>query len=401
MKATQTMNFGLHSFLKSHNSEGCGPLTTSLIDTPLFKGTFVHRHGQKAFPGFREGGRPLGIAPLPEREVDRLDTQAAHADVNRLLKAEAAPLRRRKRERAAEFQKSLHERHKYGVEEAERRLTSRRLLSALGDWVSFAHSCPALAKITKATGVCRAASCDGDDNKRSLRQLADGWHTRHLGIKAARPVANVRGITSTQCLQQGCCICRSPARFFWASAQRVLKENVNQEAMVNAEVLLLWVGAETEVSLASAVDLPVCTTRGTFVPLHYVRPWRPTFMEVCPPLDVLPALRRAAQIEGGMENAEGELVFFTFSLPQPQNNNYPFLTPYAFAQTVDLQLFWYVCVFRLSQRSVPCLFNRGAHAQVRARVDTQLLLVWSPQDGERRLQEPNNREDNVGEFGVQ
>eukprot|EP00971_Amphidinium_carterae_P351787 6492280-Amphidinium_carterae.7 len=214
------------------------------------------------------------------------------------IKENIQPLRKRKREDKKVLEEVASRSFAHGRQEVSNALAGRQLLQNMGGWVSWPHSCAAVASAEHATQVCGSGNCCEDaSGKVGLAQLNQAWHRRHIGQKAAAP-GRMKGFVFSECFQQGVCLCRNPCRPLWEAAKDVIKhqtsDKLNQASLVNGDVLFLWVGKpEAHLDINDTDSFTMCSLRATYIPLHYGKPWRPTFLEMQPPGNLLHSLHAA------------------------------------------------------------------------------------------------------------
>ena len=117
-----------------------------------------------------------------------------------------------------------------------------------------------------------------------LESLHSDWHKRHTGILKPQEKRRERGLVESPCLLEGCCHCRrsqiNPGLWKWVQSTRKALQHLFQprtaalDDLMHGMVVLVWVG------FLSEGQEPKLQHRFTHVPLHYLRPWRPTFLEL-------------------------------------------------------------------------------------------------------------------------
>ena len=180
-------------------------------------------------------------------------------------------------------------------------------MSALS-WVSFPHPCPALAaQFNPDALVPKTWPKNPQTTTTSCGHLAREWERRHLGIST--PDRAVPRPIPQKCYDDHFCSCQGRGRRVRVVHSRLrscltqMREEPSMEqAFSQARIVLHWSAepATTEApqgqaSAASSSTAPPPNLRGcqhwfTHIPLHYVRPWRPTLgllTLVAPPLDTL------------------------------------------------------------------------------------------------------------------
>ena len=117
-----------------------------------------------------------------------------------------------------------------------------------------------------------------------LESLHNDWHKRRQAILKLPCKRKEKGLAESQCLREGCYHCRSsqshPGLWKWVQSTRRALQHLFRprttalEDLMHGMVVLVWVG--------SVIDEPDSKLQYKFthVPLHYLRPWRPTLLEL-------------------------------------------------------------------------------------------------------------------------
>ena len=164
-------------------------------------------------------------------------------------------------------------------------------VTELGPWKVFpGNDC---VKVFDTCQICAS------EHRSSLRDLAHGWRHRHVGMKDPLKKKQVKGVKLPSCLQEGVCHCkRSPqgrsAASLRDSARAIIRAlcNDQKDAFVDGRVVLYWRGRS---SLDGSLSHKL-----VFVPLMYLKPLRPTLLEL-----TLPSAEEARLSKMFPEHGEG------------------------------------------------------------------------------------------------
>ena len=336
----------------SNSSESC--FRVKACCSPC-SGTASHRSGGRSFPR-HHGTMPLG------REVERPLEAGRVPDVNAIAKAMkklasslvGASTRQQKalEEARAQVAESVLNSAAEAVSEV---VESSRFLRAAMSWKSVPHRCPMLSGSISATEACDPKS---DLAKTTCASRAAAWHTRHLGVKA--PAAqNIKGLTSSDCMQAGICVCGSSTRTFWKAAsggviKNVCAEKPSQEKLISGNLLLLWVGTAKPLDEGHIEELSEATLEATHIPWHYLKPWRPTFLKMevkFSKTELVEAMRERLADPTGRGERDSSLEFACPEWIDMEHS--PFMSHFAFLSTLDKRLHWSLAVLCLSQKCKP------------------------------------------------
>ena len=345
---------------------------------------------EQTFPGtasFKTGGRSfpksMGTLPIPahDRDAGRLeevarltssrvgtDKDATLQGVRRAITAiakECVQERLRSNEEAKNMIEICRD-HTNAAKTAEA-LNFSRTLRELGTWQSVR-----LAE-EEHLGLLLSArdSCGQHSVAANIAEYSRSWAKMHTGIKKA-PAVRLRGHTESKCHIAGTCHCRRGHRgvllsAMWQKAQVALKQfftKGNVEELVNCLIVFLWV-SDVKGELQY---------RMTSVPVHYLRPWRPTFLEMLPARvgDGELLEKVCAKLLEGTVSEEDDDTFVSLSV-RVRDDVPAFFTPHQFMQTLDATRPWRVGVLQLSTREVPFLNSNGL---VSAKLFSFDLLLW-------------------------
>ena len=204
--------------------------------------------------------------------------------------------------------------------------------------------------------------CNSNAN---IANLARQWKQAHQGIPKAVP-QRIRGQVQTPCHEAAVCLCRNTPRgtiikFMWHKAEVVLKQffpdDTDQEKLKQAEAVVLWMGFQ---------DNHMVTELLTAIPIHYVRPWRPTFLQLArtsPPTSI-PTSRtgRADKV-------------FTCKVEVNSDGLPFFCTPQQFVSNLDPELKWRMAVGWLSMKEKPFVDSAGRIAVIFP-ASREAILWW-------------------------
>ena len=264
------------------------------------------------------------------------------------------------------------------IEQAEIMFQNRRLLREMGQWLAVPHSCPAAFLHKSVSEACRAGVVDGSCSGRgSPKRLSEAWHRRHLGIREPSRSPKVKGVRRSECWKQGCCLCRSGAQKLSLQTAATLRQRLQHpplsESLLQSKIFCLWLGSSEKLpDRLSASDPSSLVYRLAYIPLQYLKPWRPTFMEVSLESSLAEFLGSLPQ-DGPLDGME---LWHTVCFCRP-TDRMPLYTPFDFARSLDSSLHWSILLLELSGRSVPWV---ESVAKVKARVCCGTFLeVWSPE----------------------
>ena len=227
----------------------------------------------------------------------------------------------------------------------------------------------------------------------TVASLAADWTRRHAVVdKKDQEDLEVpeHVVTVTECAKVGFCICQGrgeQVHWFWNNARTILKDRFSGDAMKrlrSGQVWLFWRGYR-EADEPLAVYCAHC-------PLHYLKPWRPTFWQV--------DLDEASAVKALQQNLGGEFLTLVLKTNEPA----AFHTPYTLINSFNLDLRYEMCFAELSTRAVPWPNSTG---KVKIRIFAEPTAeVWEGAQRERekrvrvRQQPPEHaRREVVGEHG--
>ena len=161
-------------------------------------------------------------------------------------------------------------------------IDTTRSLQELGKWHAMEGFCDVASLVLDARAI--------DDDfmaKDSVAQWSGRWAARHQGVAKAAPRKGVRGARQSPCCTAGTCICNRTrvgklGSRFRKAALKVLQQNLFKKKdavklLMDAEVMLMFVGYDNKNGNIKVNEIHV-----VFVPCHYLRPWRPTFLALTP-----------------------------------------------------------------------------------------------------------------------
>ena len=317
----------------------------------------MHRGGGKAFTLH---GRPS-------------EAQGASSAALDSFQAKLLELGRENRRACKASKKSSSERSQLAAQrekEAKEVLQGRQLLQNLPGvrWASFKHSCPAVAALTSPTTMC------ADLGERTLVGLSSAWSERHIGVGCSKKPEKVRGDQRSPCLKAGTCFCGrqwSQHRQVWQAAcgemKRLFQKPQDRQGLSEGRVVMAWIATLPDDDTVASCDF-------LSVPLHYYRPWRPTFLRVKRVLSQAEDMT-IANFAGVLP--EGQCVTLALDLQDFDgwSDMLAFTSPEAFCKNLDLTLNWSVRFLQLSERNCACSLQAG---QVRARTLTSSApRVWA------------------------
>eukprot|EP00971_Amphidinium_carterae_P277380 5504964-Amphidinium_carterae.7 len=324
------------------------------------RGTLVHKSGDTAFARY---ATKTETARIRAEERDYLEAK---------LKAKCAEYCvGRKKAEDEDRQAATHNRE--FAKSANEVLEDRRLLQAMQGvrWAAFKHTCPAVAAI--ASAVDAQSNPDGRGNH-SIDGLRNAWLQRHEGVRANN-TKQPASTTPSVCFRAGTCFCGrqfAKHRALWTSAKEHIRATLpksDREASTlrTGEVVLAWLGADS-----NAEDEAVfAECHFTAIPLHYFKPWKPTFLEMrCVDTD---AFLQKLTVQG----TEGEAITLAMSTETVRGRaDIPkFRTPEQFVKSLDVSKNWSLRFLRLSSRCVPTSMLEPGHVRALVSSDAPLALA--------------------------
>ena len=348
-----------------------------VLRKPKPTGSAAHRIGGRSFPS-QSGTVPLHVDPDVATEVTTGPKQAVQA------------LRETMKERVRSLLQPLQEEAKALAalgETCRKRVRSEsadvlhlsQALRDCGPWQVHPGHIQTCVRIFEAQQECSEVAD-------SVEGLADKWHDRHVVIEKPKK-EKIRGLQLPFCLREGTCHCSRNAsskrlRSLWLSARKMLQKLFREKSetvlLQNGYVVLLWVGmGVSSSSSASSTSHP--QYRVTHVACMYLRPWRPTFVELTPPSasqqddlrNVFPDCRSCTAQQP---------VYLTMQMFPTASGAPPLHTFLGFLDTLDRSLQWSVAVMKLSDRMAPFPDSVGL-VKVVVTSGTELHLVWDGQGG--------------------
>ena len=352
------------------------------------QGSEKHRQGEKAFT--RERGEEQRV----NNEVVRVNAEAAAVVAQRQhLRATAARYQKELAEQQALLQRKSEE--AFTGLSPQQMFVGRRNLQDIVAWtpVPHNHSCQsAFASV----GIDSAAAAADKKSTVSQAELELAWLRRHSIVTGEECQVPDPGLTHPRpCRLQNFCVCSARGRsvaWCWSRMQAVLKQRFqgpDAEPLVNGEVCLLVRGRGLN---AHNVEATLCHQL-VYVPLHYMRPWRPTFLSV-----QVSAISRVNvdQLEHVCDGAAEER-HMVLECVEDEVGHPVFLSPFEMVDRLDLQCELEILVLRLSTRRSPLVGGTGK-ISVCLGADPA-LHVWAGADEELRRRRRRGAPDfDVGEM---
>ena len=321
-------------------------------------GTLFHQQGQQAFTlGSAASSGNFDADTVTETMQDKIrETAKRYRDVNRAIREDIQADRDRVR--------------REGESKAKDLLAGHCVLASMsdGEWVSFNHSCPALA----FTVASHHAQTRMQETSASARQLSSQWVARHRPVPADAK-SRTRSAQVASCFREGICHCgprNKLLRDLLAAAQTVMKrasaQKHVQKMWVDGLVVLCWFSPATEEQAAEVVY--------TWVALHYLRPWRPTLLLLRSKAEAV--LSSAVQGSSADRHSERPVTLEIVVERSGDREQIPaFRTLLGLLSTLDVGRPWFLRVMHLSQNRCPaeCPFS-----MVRAHPSEVVEQVWNP-----------------------
>eukprot|EP00971_Amphidinium_carterae_P279054 5539554-Amphidinium_carterae.1 len=229
----------------------------------------------------------------------------------------------------------------------------------------------------------------------NLTQLEHEWVQQHLGIRAAS-ASKVKGHLESLCYRATFCHCRASTRgqgvrHMWRELESrlkcVWKTKEQLDPVKQACCAIVFVGY----SGVNSDALDGMQVRIGYVPLMYLRPWRPSLAELRPAsTSDIEILRQAFQAHGvseslpervpGLQESRVSNVIAGDDMKGPH-----LFTSYEFVNTLDPKLNWSFLVAKLSDSGRPFLDSAGKVRLVCENVS--FVRFWGP---EKAVQEPSH-----------
>ena len=250
-------------------------------------------------------------------------------------------------------------------------LQTHRTLLDIGTWVTGDGRYEGAALSFEVEKMCERKH--GVSN---ISLLASEWQRQHQAIRAA-PTRRFKTPGETRCFQAGICLCQRTEhgprrRKMYQAAEDVLKQffrnKDDTEALKQGEVAVLWCGFK---SVEEQQQHRIRSVLVTAVPLHYMRPWRPTYLLLCPvqgefeKFEAWLQNQRSSDASGvslicGLEVEDGNPCFATF----PQ-----------LMERLDPQMRWSIVITRLSSLAKPFLNSDGL-VKLILPADREVVCFW-------------------------
>eukprot|EP00971_Amphidinium_carterae_P191083 3792187-Amphidinium_carterae.1 len=260
---------------------------------------------------------------------------------------------------------------------------------SLGDWSVVPAAMPSATHSATAEHFCKTYAKDNIN----LTQLEADWVQQHLGVRASA-ASKVKGHVESPCYRAAFCHCRASTkgqgvRRMWQKLQRKLKcvwkTKEQLDPLKQACCAIVFVGFS---GVNSDADDTMHVRIG-YVPLMYLRPWRPSFAELKPASTsdeefLLRAFRAHSASESQLEPVTGlQQRCFTTVIAGDEVKGPHLFTSYEFLDTLDPKLNWSFLVAKLSQSDCPFLNSAG---KVRLACDNMpFVRFWGP---EKTMQRP-------------
>ena len=250
-------------------------------------------------------------------------------------------------------------------------LASHQVLQQVGSWQAVPHCCPCVVLPTSAAQA--AASID----KSEAASLTKAWRERHKLIPHTSLQKKEKKEVTKACLKQGFCTCSPRGKlvmWFWQVAVSYLKHHFQSPdklpLLTGGHICLLWharaVGGDEG-------TLPV-ERAAVHIPLHYLRPWRPTFMQI-----------HCEQWGHEVFQLADREVYITPAHP-PDADLPAFHSPHSFLDGLNLDHRWWMTITVLSERRIPFIDSAG-----KIRVKVEIDATWLVWEGRAREESKRRR----------
>ena len=337
------------------------PLTSFLPFLPFLAGTSLHRSGGHAFQRARE--------PEPVQDVpgDLLALKRAVTRRGREYQMTRRAVSQQEKLRAEKF---LEIARREAADLVQCSNTLEEMPGCSFAAMSLSSSCPTLVPLTTATDAVTSSAQDAVP----LSRLGQAWRRRHWGVDAKKKEQQDRFWKPRPCYRNGVCTCGqagAAVRQLWKKVQDFLKQRLGSkrpENLLHGHVVLCWRrhcrNAEQEHLL-----------QFTGVPLHYLRPFRPTLLMMSPlPIPTIQKFGLDDELETQEALQHGRSHHGFLSLTVDDIDGVPtFFETRAFMKTLDLEYVWSLRVLLLSTRGALCRSPPGA---VRVEVVGDEHQIW-------------------------
>ena len=342
--------FGFWTSVVSVCIFGSGVLFTT---NPRRVGTLAHQRGARSFPR-QEGTVPVDSnLPLVPPRPQSIESRAVEAAETRLKDH----LKQCRSDHQAQLQCQAE------ITEACRQASTQHVpqilllsktLQDLGPWTPL----PASADwISRSFDIRDEPSKDDHSSMDCLRK---GWHERHLGQRKVDPV-KLKGVKLPRCLAEGHCHCaRSAEGRLISTRQAAAKSAIQllcsgkqgQLSLQHGDIILVWASDPTHSKSISH--------RVTYIACHYMKPWRPTLLELLIPTDAQEHF--TTSFSGQTTHAQGDSQrdeHFTFKVARNSDGGPAFLSWLSFLGSLDSSCKWWVSRLHLSESLTPWPSARG------------------------------------------
>ena len=320
------------------------------------RGTLAHQSGGRSFPQQHSTAPlPADLQNLPIAVPD--EHEDTEDDFRSQLRAEIRAAKRlnkqKKQDEAALVKRCLQ----HSKDTTPALLTSSRTLTNLGRWDVVPGLCDACVHMSDARDFCNGAAG-------SLSVLGEGWHERHRGIFSDGGAKRMTGLRGSLCWQAGTCHCsKTPGgtllKKLWQEMRKSLRRIFANKTLQDALMAGLCAIVFTGVSRGSD---PAVSHRCVFVALQYLKPWRPTFLEVTPfsDDDTLTLLKLFPTLPENL-NADEAL---TMTVVADEQDGPLYLSALQFLKTLDAMKDWRMRVAWLADSEAPFVNSVGKFRMV-------------------------------------
>ena len=286
-------------------------------------------------------------AELPTEDV------AAH-DAKTILDTYTKPAMLAHKKKKADTEATTKACLNHSKEHVPQVLSMSKTLQDLGQWNRIPGRGEICLHFSDARMACLSSSSP-------LQSLATSWHERHRGILTATSNRQRHvGLRGSLCWQAGVCHCGRTdngllLKKMWVAMRGSMRDIFGHKMLVDALVAGLCAMIFTGVS-SDEIVRPV--HRCVAIPLHYLKPWRPTFLELSP-FSAEDALLLNKLFPTLTAVDFDELQFMTMTVEEDDAGEPRFLTALEFAQSLDPLLSWKMRVAWLSDSAAPFVNSSG------------------------------------------
>ena len=256
-------------------------------------------------------------------------------------------------------------------------LTMSRTLHDLCRWDAI----PGTAETCVHFFDAREACSKNEYLSKSMQNLASSWHERHRGLlKLGGDAKRLPGLRGTACRQAGLCHCGRTAegrllKKVWLEMrkglQHIFANKISLDALVAGQCVVMFFAVMRKES-----DVSEVLHRCVAVPLQYLKPWRPTFLELETASDA-DADKLKKMLSASLSAKLEDDMILTMKVLEVDIGKPRYLTALEFAQSLNAKLDWHMRVCWLSDSVAPFVNSIGK-VRVVFRSQDKDIAWWKP-----------------------